>query len=128
MQTAISTNKFVYDILSNDKDLKKLVGDKVFPLIAEETVSMPFVIFTKEHAEGVYTKDLLTHDEATISVACIAVNYFETVKIAERVRALLENRRDSFFYNVLLEEVEEEFVDDAFVQTLRFNAKIKITK
>ena len=123
-ETSISVNRHIYNLLINDEILKELVDDKIYPLVAEETVTYPFVIFTKDSAMGYYTKDLLCYDTATISVAIAAVNYSQTVEIAERVRQLLENYRDDYFYNILLDEISEEFVEDAYVQQLKFSAKI----
>lgn len=128
MDTGISANKYIYNLLINDTKLKELVGDKIYPLVAEESVTYPFVIFTKEDVNGVYSKDLLVYDSISISVAVAATNYFQTVEVAERVRAILENRRDNYFYNILLESVTEEFIDDAFVQNLQFSAKIQSNK
>ena len=125
-ETAISVNKHIYALLSQDTELVKMVGKNIFPIVAEESVSYPFVIFTKESVSGNYTKDLLVYDTVTISVAIAAVNYFETVRIAERIRAILENYTDSYFYSILLDNVSEEYESDAFVQMLQFQAKIKI--
>lgn len=125
-ETAISVNKHIYSLLKEDESLKELVGEKIYPIVAEETVTYPFVIFTKESVNGNYTKDLLLFDTAIISVAIAANNYFETVKIAERVRAILENHIDSYFYNILLDNVTEEYLEDAFIQQLQFSAKIRI--
>lgn len=125
-ETAISVNKHIYSLLKADESLRELVGEKIYPIVAEETVTYPFVIFTKESVNGNYTKDLLLYDTATISVAIAANNYFETVQIAERVRAILENHIDSYFYNILLDNVTEEYLEDAFVQQLQFSAKIRI--
>lgn len=125
-ETAISTNKHIYQLLISDSGLTAMVGDKIYPLVAEESVSYPFVIFTKESIEGNYNKDLLMYDTATISVVIAAANYFQTVQIAERVRAILENYRDSYFFNILLDNVTEEFIEDAYIQQLQFSAKINI--
>lgn len=125
-ETAISANKHIYSLLKEDSQLGEMVGDKIYPLVAEESVTYPFVIFSKETVNGNYSKDLLMYDSATISVAIAANNYFETVNIAERVRAILENHRDSYFYNILLENVTEEYIEDAFVQQLQFSAKINV--
>ena len=125
-ETAISANKHIYQLLITDSGLTEMVGDKIYPLVAEETVSYPFVIFTKENAGGNYTKDFLTYDTVTISVAIAANNYFETVNIAERVRAILENYKDSYFLSVLLDNVTEEFIEDAYIQQLQFSSKINI--
>lgn len=125
-ETAISVNKHIYTILTGDTQLRELVSDKIYPIIAEETVCYPFIIFTKETVDAAYTKDFLTYDNVTFSVAIAANNYFETVQIAERVRAILDNFRDNYFMTVLLNNVTEEYVEDAFIQQLQFSAKIRI--
>ena len=126
-QTSISVNKHIYNLLINDEILNGLVGKKIYPIVAEETVSYPFILFTKESAIANYTKDLLMYDTVTISIAIAATNYIQTVDIAERVRQILENRRDDYFYNILFDEVTEDFVEDAYIQTLKFSSKINIS-
>lgn len=125
-ETSISVNKYIYQLLISDEKLKELVGNKIYPLVAEESVTYPFIIFTKENAFANYTKDLLTYDTVNISVAIAAVNYFQTVEIAERVRQILENHRDGYFYNILLDNVTEDFAEDTYIQQLQFSAKINI--
>lgn len=123
-ETSISVNKHIYNLLINDEILNEMVGKKIYPLVAEESVTYPFIIFTKESAYGNYTKDLLLYDTVTISVAIAAVNYFQTVQIAERVRQILENHRDGYFNNILLDNVNEDFVEDTYIQHLQFSAKV----
>lgn len=123
-ETSISVNKHIYNLLINDEILNGMVSKKIYPLIAEESVTYPFIIFTKESAMANYTKDLLMYDTVTISVAIAATNYIQTVEIAERVRQILENRRDDYFYNILFDEVTEDFVEDAYIQQLKFSVKI----
>lgn len=123
-ETSISVNKHIYNLLINDEILNGLVDKKIYPLVAEESVTYPFIIFTKEAAMGNYTKDLLMYDTVTISIAIAATNYSQTVDIAERVRQILENRRDDYFYNILFDEVTEDFVEDAYIQQLKFSTKI----
>ena len=124
--TAISANKKIYNLLSGDTQLGEMVGNKIYPLIAEESVSYPFVIFSKESVSGVYSKDLLMYDLADISVAVAANNYFETVNIAERIRQILENQHDDYFYNITLDNVTEDYIEDAYIQQLKFSAKIAV--
>lgn len=126
-QTSISVNKHIYNLLINDEILNGLVDKKIYPIVAEETVTYPFILFAKESAMGNYTKDLLMYDTVTISIAIAATNYSQTVEIAERVRQILENRRDDYFYNILFDEVTEDFVEDAYIQTLKFSSKINIS-
>lgn len=125
-ETALSVNKYIYNILSTDETLSGLTGGDIYPIVAEEKVTYPFVIFTKTDAYGAYTKDILSYDQASVQVAIAAVNYFQTVEIAERVRALLEGRRDNYFYSITFDSVTEDYIEDAYVQNLTFNCKIKI--
>ena len=118
--TAISANKHIYSLLTADTQLMEAVSGNIYPLVAEESVSYPFIIFTKESVNGNYTKDFLTFDTAVISVAVAARNYFQTVQIAERVRAVLEGYRDSYFSVIQLENVSEDFIEDAYIQHLQF--------
>lgn len=128
MESAISVNKYIYNILINDTKLNELTKGQIFPIVAEETVEYPFVIFTKVDASGEYTKDIHAYDTAEIQVAIAAINYFQTVEIAERIRELLEGRRDNYFRGITLNSVGEEFMEDAYVQSLTFSCKImKIT-
>lgn len=124
--TAISANKHIYSLLTADTQLMSAVSGNIYPLVAEESVSYPFIIFTKESVNGNYTKDFLTYDTAVISVAVAARNYFQTVQIAERVRAVLEGYRDSYFSAIQLDNVSEDFIEDAYVQQLQFNTKINV--
>ena len=48
-ETAISVNKHIYSLLKEDESLRELVGEKIYPIVAEETVTYPFVIFTKDY-------------------------------------------------------------------------------
>ena len=125
-ETALSANKYIYKILTEDETLSGLTKGQIYPVIAEENVTYPFVIFSKTDAYANYTKDILAYDSATVQVALAAVNYFQTVDIAERVRLLLEGRRDSYFANVQFVSVTEDYVEDAYTQTLEFNCQIRV--
>ena len=126
-ETSISINKHIYQLLINDEILNGLVDKKIFPLVAEESVTFPFIVFHKDSSSGQYTKDLLSYDEATFTVNIAASNYFQTVDIAERVRQILENTRNNYFHNILLDSVTEDYVEDTYIQQLQFSAKIYIT-
>lgn len=124
MTTSISINKYIYSLLTADPTLMELTGGDIYPIVAEESVSYPFVLFTKSNAYGNYTKDLLLYDSATVEVVIAAVNYFQTVEIAERVRQVLEAYRDGYFNSITLDNVSEDFSDDAYIQQLTFSVKI----
>lgn len=121
--TAISISKEIYNLLINDDILKGLVADKIYPLIAEEETTFPFIIFKKNSIQTEYTKDGRVFDEVNISITSIATDYFTTVNIIERVREIFENCR--LFAMCRLSGVTEDYIDNAFIMEISFNIKIK---
>ena len=97
MATGLSINKYIYSILSKDEGLKKLVGNKIYPLIAEESTTFPFIIFRKDNILTSYSKDGSVNDSVDFSIAIASTNYQDTILIAELVRTLLENKRTEYF-------------------------------
>ena len=124
MESGLSINKHIYQLLSSDEELEALVGKNIFPLVAEESVKFPFVIFTKTSLNTDYNKCGVTSDTVTFSVAIAAVNYFQTVEIAERVRQILELYHDDYFARLEMAGVSESFMDNSYIHTLDFTAKL----
>ena len=123
--SGLSVNKYIYNILINDEIIKGIVSNKIYPLVAEESTTFPFVIFRKNNVNTEYSKDGSVRDSVSFSVTAIAVDYITTIDIAERVRELLENKRNNYFNRITLESVTEDYMDNAYVQELTFTAKIK---
>jgi len=124
MESGLSINKHLYSLLSGDAELEGMVGNNIYPLIAEEDVKFPFIIFSKTSLTPEYNKCGVTGDVISFSVAIAAQNYFQTVDIAEKVRGILELHRDSYFTRVEFSGVTEEYMEDSYIQTLNFTARI----
>lgn len=122
--TAISVNKYIYQLLSEDAGLNELVGTKIYPLIAEESTTFPFIIFKRTNLITNYTKDGCAGDEVEFAVQVAAQDYFTTVAIMERVRQILELHRDNYFKTIRLSSVTEDFIENAYVQEISFIAQV----
>lgn len=123
--TAISINKYIYNILINDETIKGYVGNKIYPMVAEETTTYPFIIYKKNSLTTEYTKDGRTTDIADISITIVATDYTTTVDVMERVRELFENKRSEYFKEVRLISNVDEYIDNAYIQEITFSIKIK---
>lgn len=123
MATALSINKHIYNILKNDVQLSEMVGKNIYPVIAEEGVTYPFIIFKRQAINPVYAKNSLQYDTCTFSVAIVTNTYIQTIEIAERVRTILECY-DGELKQVRLSTIDEEFLDDAYIQDLTFDCVI----
>lgn len=125
--TGISLNKYVNKILKEDEDVKSKVGDRIFPLIANEDTKFPFIYHTLDNVEPTYCKDGRTMDQVTFAIIVRDNKYMRAVEIAEAVRWAFENRRDNYFLNVELQSVDEAYIDidDTFRIDLIFTARLK---
>lgn len=123
--TGISVSKYIYSILKNDEKLKEMVGDNIYPLIAEQSVTFPFIIFKKTGITTQYTKDLKVYDQVDFSILIISNKYEDSINVAERVRELIECTSDPNLKYTRLTSVNEDYIDDSYVQELSFTTSIK---
>lgn len=123
-QTGLSINKYIYAILSTSTELKEIVGNNIFPLVAEEETSFPFVVFRRNNITPNYAKRQGVNDLVSFVISIADTNYSKTVEISEMIRNELELHRDDYFQSIQLESVSEDFIENAYVQELNFNAII----
>lgn len=122
--TGLSIGKVVYNILSSDNNLKKIIGDKIYPLIADEGTTFPFVIYSRIGIDQQSSKDS-TDDEIRVLVQVATTNYQQSVEIAELIRSTLEHWTGTinnlYIEDIILEDASEDWLDDSFIQNLNFN-------
>ena len=124
MESSISVIKHIFRILSSDKTLNEMVGNKIFPIIAENDITFPFILVTRILITSITFKTGVAVDKVTFQVVIEDVDYFRTVNIAERVRELLELRHSDYFKRIEFSNCYEDFLNDAYKQTLQFSGMI----
>ena len=124
MESSISVIKHIFRILSSDKTLNEMVGNKIFPIIAENDITFPFILVTRTSITPITFKTGVAVDKVTFQVVIEDVDYFRTVNIAERVRELLELRHSDYFKRIEFSNCYEDFMNDAYTQKLQFSAII----
>ena len=124
MESSISVIKHIFRILSSDKTLNEMVGNKIFPIIAENDITFPFILVTRTSITPITFKTGVAVDKVTFQVVIEDVDYFRTVNIAERVRELLELRHSDYFKRIEFSNCYEDFMNDSYKQTLHFSAMI----
>lgn len=121
--TGLSINKHIYSILKDDAQLLEMCQN-IYPVIAEETVKFPFILFTRSNIQVMDSKCHIAGDNVGFAIAIVNDKYMLTVDIAERIRELFEKRRDGYFSDCSLTGCDEEYSNDAYVQRLYFTATI----
>ena len=111
---SLKVGKEIYSLLNGNDSLTGVVGSKIYPIIVEKETTYPFIVYKRSNIIPSYTKDFHFKDEVIIDIICVSDDYSESVDIASMVRDILEE-------SIKLESADEDFIDDAYVQTLSFN-------
>ena len=116
------------------KAIKELLAKEnitnVYPLIADEGTTFPFVIYKRTSLVPSNTKDRYNYSYiATVEITIAASNYIDSINLAEKIQTLVEHIRgvynDIQINDTYLTDSSEEYLEDSFTQKLIFNIEIK---
>lgn len=124
----IQIGKAVYQILSNDTKVKEMVGNKIYPLIANQGTTYPFIIYKRTGIEPVTSKDRFICSEVTsVDVIIASDRYDESIEVAELVKDALSGKSGIYsgikVIDINMISADEDYIEDTFIQNLTFNIK-----
>ena len=122
--TSIEIGKKVYQILKINDELVNIVGDKIYPLVAESDTSYPFVVFKRTGITPEYTKDWLTMESVSVEIVCASDKYFQSVDMANLIREEMDGLRGGEILETKVDYITEDFIDDVYIQRIGFNFKV----
>jgi hypothetical protein len=116
------TGAAIYNILVSDARVSGIVGDRIFPLVAKNATTFPFIAYRRSGLSIGDTKDMIYQYGVVIDVACVSNDYKQSVDMADAVTdALLDKRLAQYdIDSIRLSDASEDYLDDAFVQALGF--------
>ena len=121
---SLKVGKEIYSHLKENKSLTDIVGNKIYPIIVEKDTNYPFIVYKRSNVIPDYTKDYHFKDYVIVDIICVSNHYVESVEIASLVRESLQDKRIGDINSIRLESADEDFIDDAYIQTLSFNLTI----
>lgn len=129
MDNSIIAGKYLRKILIENEELMELISaNKIFPLLANADTTFPFIVYSRNNITPVYTKDILTDNNAVFTVIVVSDKYTESLDIANAVRHSLEGYRykDEIIniYPIKLDSISEETMDDAYIQRMMFSFSV----
>ena len=128
METSINIGKVVKEILYRDEVLNTTLKGQVFPLIAEENTTFPFIVYRRNGIRKANTKDSVNDEIASVDVVVASDKYSQSVEIAERARFILERGEyegENFSVdNITLSNGSEQYMQNTYIQTLTFDIEI----
>ena len=87
----MNEGKAIYSILTNDSDVSAIIGTKVYPQIAAQGATFPFVVYVLQDNSPSDTKSgVSTLDEIRYDIVAAAETYTELSSLTERIRLALD--------------------------------------
>ena len=129
MDNSILAGKYLRKILIENEELMELISaNNIFPLLANADTTFPFIVYSRNNITPIYTKDILTDNNAVFTVIVVSDKYTESLDIANAVRHSLEGYRykDEIIniYPIKLDSIYEETMDDAYIQRMMFSFSV----
>ena len=82
----------IYSLLVNDSAVSAIVGTRIYPELAEEGASAPYVVYSVVSNTPSDTKDGTPIDEAQLEIFSIGNTYAAANDLADKVRAALDRK------------------------------------
>lgn len=123
--SSLQIGKAIYTILS-DNNIKK-----VYPLIADQGTTYPFIVYKRRSLEAADTKDRFNYQEiAVVDIIIAAEKYDESIELAEKVKNILEHKRGTYnnisIDDIFLIDADEDFLEpNIFIQKITIKILIK---
>lgn len=116
MKNTLQIGEVIYTLLSEFKN--------VYPLIADEGTTFPFIIYKRSSGYSNAAKDGLYSIIANIDVIIAAQSYEESIELADKVLYKLETSNGLIagydVWNIKMVDSNEIWTDNTFLQTLKF--------
>ena len=110
---SLQIGKAIYQLL-----IEKRIR-KVFPLVADEGTTFPFVIYRRTGLRPAGTKDKYNYSElATIDILVASSDYESGVNLANTIKEI-ENTRGTYngvnIGDIYLTDATEDYIEDSFI-------------
>lgn len=121
---SLKVGKEIFSLLNKNEALIQMVGNKIYPIVVEKETTFPFIVYKRSNVIPDYSKDYHFKDNVIVDIICVSNHYVDSVEIASLVRETLEDKQQGDIRSIKLESADEDFIDDAYIQTLTFNLTI----
>lgn len=114
----------IKSILTDNEEVNQYLSNKIFPIVANAGTELPFLIYRRFNYTPQSDKDY-TNERAEFEIRIVAKKYEDSVIIADAVGSILNNYEDDEVEQISILSSSEDFLDEAFVQTLNVEILLK---
>jgi len=124
----ILIGKLIYQTISADTYISSLVGSKIYPIVAPNDTTFPFIVYTRTNVfPNIQTKDGWIGDKISFQITIACSDYSQSADLANKVRDLFENCKinnsDLTISEIRLTSISELFQEDTYIQNLYFDCE-----
>jgi len=129
MTNSILIGKVIYSKLISNQLIADIVNDRVFPVIAEQTTTFPFIIYYRVSiSNNLYNKDGSVEDTVVYSITVVSTNYNESAELANEIRKIFDKKQITNdimrITDSRLIEIDESYEDNSYIQKLTFSCTV----
>lgn len=118
-RTTVRVGEPIYAILKQFK--------KVYPLIADEGTTFPFIVYKRSSGYSQSNKDGIYSAIANVDIMVAADTYEESVELADKVITELEKSRGMIagfdIWQIRMIDSNETYSENAFLQEMKFSVE-----
>lgn len=112
-----SPEKTVADALIADPDVAAILGDRIYPVLAPETASLPFATWRRQAVQRESSlSGPIGMPVVTLALELYAATYYAARELADRCRRKLDGWGTDVGSSVSVRHVELQNESDGFVQ------------
>jgi len=110
--------KSIYNILANDSDVAALVGTRIFPNVAPQTTTFPFIIYDVTGVQPNDTKDgASTLDTNDVMISCYSETYSQASDLAQKIRVAMDRINVGTYGGEQIQSSQFQSYNDIFDDT-----------
>lgn len=122
--SGIAITKNIRTQLLKNTQLTDKIGNKIFPIVADDGTTFPFILIKKSGMTTNYSKCGAINDVVNATIEVVDNNYSRAVEISEEIRKTIERNKFNNISNVEVVNVIEDYVSDSYIITQQYKIMI----
>lgn len=128
---SLELGRVIISILQQDKELRKQIGCKIYPLVVNKSTNFPYIVYRRDSLTPSSNKDSLIYDtQVRMSMIIASSDYMQGLDICSKVIDVLLSSQGRTIggleiTDLELQDTSEEYREDTFLQLLSITVNIK---
>lgn len=124
--TKFSVCTEIRKMLLNNSEIKRLVDNKIYPIVAPEGTEGNFIVYVRDQYSISKTKQGIYEQKCIVFVSCVSDKYDTSQEIADSVFQCLVGKYKINTGKTIINSIEmldstEDYANGVYIQTLEFS-------